>query len=78
MLGRNDRVETHNLGYNDTEIISELELTNLITIATNKDLGVELSEEYLEKLKFILKKVAEEKIDRTMRQFKVEDAYKRR
>ena len=62
-------------GFGDKELISELELSNLINIVTNPTLGVQLDGEYLKKLRFILQKVAEEKIDRMTRQFKVNEEY---
>ena len=62
-------------GFGNKELISELELTNLINIATNPKLGVQLDEEYLKNLRFILQKIAEEKIDRMTRQFKVNEEY---
>lgn len=67
MLGKADSYEGNNVGFTDENLISELELSNLIAIATNPQLGVELDEEYLKKLRIILKRVAEEKIDRTLR-----------
>ena len=67
MLGKADSYVGSNIGISDENLISELELSNLIAIATNPQLGVELDEEYLKKLRVILKRVAEEKIDRTLR-----------
>ena len=71
MLDRYDQGTAQ--GFKNEALISELELTNLIAIATNPTLGVQLDEEYLKKLRFILQKVAEEKIDRMTRQFKVDE-----
>ncbi len=74
MFGNYDKIDPH-YGTDDKQLVSELELSNLIAIATNPTLGVQLDEEYLKKLRFILQKVAEEKIDRMTRQFKVDEDY---
>ena len=75
MLGKADSYVGNNVGFTDENLISELELSNLIAIATNPQLGVELDEEHLKKLKIILKRVAEEKIDRTLRVIGQQDKY---
>ena len=76
MLGKADSYVGNNVGFTDENLISELELSNLIAIATNPQLGVELDEEYLKKLRIILKRVAQEKIDRTLRVIGQQDQYK--
>jgi hypothetical protein len=77
MLGKNDYVQQHNLGYSDKEMINELELTNLLTIATNPAFEGCLSQEYMKKLKRVVTRLAEEKIDRTLREMAYEEEYSR-
>ena len=74
MFGNFDKIDPH-YGSDDKHLISELELSNLIAIATNPTLGVQLDGEYLKKLRFILQKVAEEKIDRMTKQFKANEEF---
>ncbi len=75
MLGKEDKYEGHSIGFNNGNLIRELKLSNLIEIATNPALRVQLNEEYLEKLQIILKRIAEEKIDRTLRVIEQLDSF---
>ena len=61
MLGRNDDCWEN---FNDKELVSELEIFNLLTIATNDRLNSAISNEDYKKLKDILSFYAKEKIDR--------------
>ena len=66
MFGKSDNVINNSYGYENEELLSELELSNLIKIATNPVLSAYLNDKDIENIKVILAVVAKDKIARTM------------